>query len=182
MMNHGKMMGACLLAAMFASAAARAEDDAGFYIGAGIGQASQEAGEFEGDDTSFKVFGGWSFNKYLAVEGGYIDGGSQSDDLGSIHAEVSSDGFFVAALAKLPLADGVVNPYVKLGYTFYDSTTTLSAGSQSISESSGDEDLLFGGGCEFKLGENFRLRAEFEKVNVPDASFEIYSIAGTWQF
>jgi OmpA-OmpF porin, OOP family len=181
-MNHGKWMGACLLAAMFASAVAHAEDDAGFYIGAGIGQASQEAGAFDGNDTSFKLFGGWSLNEYLAFEGGYIDGGVQSDDLDLIHAEVSSDGFFVAALARLPLADGVVNPYVKLGYAVYDSTTTLSTGSQSISESSGDEDLLFGGGCEFKLGEKFRLRAEFEKINVPDASFEIYSIAGIWRF
>jgi len=181
-MNHGKMMGACLMAAMFVSVAARAEDDSAFYIGAGVGQASQESGEFEGNDTSFKLFGGWSFNKFFAVEGGYIDGGNQSDDLGSIHAEVSSDGFFVAGLAKLPLAGGAVSPYVKLGYTFYDAKTTLSSGNQSISESESDEDLLFGGGCEFKLGENFRLRAEFEKVNVPDAAFEIYSLAGTWQF
>jgi len=181
-MNHGKMMGACLLAAMFASAAARAEDDAGYYIGAGVGQASQEAGEFEGDDTSFKLFAGWSFNKYFAVEGGYIDGGDQSDDLGSIHAVVGSDGFFVAGLARLPLAGGIVSPYAKLGYTFYSAKTTLSSGGQSISESESDEDLLFGGGLEFKLGDNFRLRTEFEKVNVPDASFEIYSIAGTWQF
>ncbi len=181
-MNHGKMMGACLLAAMFASAAARAEDDAGYYIGAGVGQASQEAGEFEGDDTSFKLFAGWSFNKYFAIEGGYIDGGDQSDNLGPIHAEVGSDGFFVAGLARLPLAGGIVSPYAKLGYAFYSAKTTLSSGGQSISESESDEDLLFGGGLEFKLGENFRLRAEFEKVNVPDASFEIYSIAGTWQF
>ena len=41
---------------------------------------------------------------------------------------------------------------------------------------------VFGAGLEFSFGNNFRLRAEFEKVDVPDAAFEIYSIAGTWRF
>jgi OOP family OmpA-OmpF porin len=181
-MNHGKMMGACLLAAMCACAAARADDDSGFYLGAGFGQATQEQGYFKGDDASFKFFGGWSFNKYFAFEGGYIDGGTESDELGSLDVDVSSSGVYVAALAKLPLAHDVVAPYVKLGYAWYDSTTRIASGAQGISQSISDDDLIFAGGCEFKLAENFRLRAEFEKVNVPDASFEIVSVGATWKF
>ena len=181
-MNHAKMMGACLMAAMFVSVAARADDESGFYLGAGFGQAKQESGEFEGEDASFKFFGGWSINEYLAIEGGYIQGGTQTDEIGSIDAEVSSEGVFVAGLAKLPLGGGRFAPYVKLGYAFYDSTTRVSSGSLGISESSGDQDLIFGGGCEFKLADNFRVRAEFEKVNVPDASFEIVSVGATWKF
>ena len=99
-MNHGKMMGACLMAAMFVSVAARADEDSGFYLGAGFGQAKQESGEFDGADASFKFFGGWLINKYLAIEGGYIEGGTQTDQLGSIDAEISSDGVFVAGLRE----------------------------------------------------------------------------------
>jgi hypothetical protein len=49
-------------------------------------------------------------------------------------------------------------------------------------ESTSDEKLLFGGGIEFRIGESVRLRAEYEKVDVPYADFEIYSAVFTYQF
>ena len=159
---------------------ARAEDT-GFYFGAGVGQASQEFTGFEADDTAFRLFGGWSFNQYFAVEGGYIDGGTQSDSLGLLDVDISSDGFFFEGLAKLPLGKYVA-PYAKFGYVFHDSTTKVSSPGGSFSESESDSDFIYGGGLEFKLGENFRLRAEYEEVNLPDSAFDIYTLAATWHF
>jgi OmpA-OmpF porin, OOP family len=179
-MHFRKFMGACVLAGVLLPAAAEAEDP-GFYVGASIGQASQEFSGFDANDTAFKLFGGWSFNKYLAVEGGYIDGGTQSDTISQLDVDISSDGFFVEGLAKWPLGKYVA-PYAKLGYVFYDSTTKLSINNQSASESESDSDFIYGGGLEFKLGENFRLRAEYEEVNLPESAFDIFSLAATWQF
>jgi OOP family OmpA-OmpF porin len=179
-MRFRKIVGACVLAAAMTHGVARA-DDTGFYVGAGFGQASQEFTGFEADDTAFKLFGGWSFNKYFAIEGGYIDGGTQSDSLGLLDADISSDGFFVEGLAKLPLGKYVA-PYAKFGYVFYDSTTRVSSPGGSFSESESDADFIYGGGLEFKLGENFRLRAEYEEVNLPDSAFDIYTLAATWHF
>jgi len=179
-MNHGKLIAACVLAALGATGTARA-DDSGFYLGAGIGEASQSAEGFDGSDTTFRVFGGYSFNPYLAVEGGYVDGGEQTDTQGPVRIAVKSDGFFVAGLAKLPLGKYVA-PYLKVGFVTYDSTATVSSGNVSISDSESESDLLYGVGFEFKLGDHFRLRAEYEKIDVSDADFDIISLAAAYKF
>ena len=176
---NSRMMAACVVAGLM-TCAARAEDS-GFYVGGSLGQSRQKSSEFEGNDTAYKLFGGWSFNKYLAVEGGYVDGGTQSDSLGLLDVDISSDGFFVQGIGKWPLGRFVA-PYAKFGYVFYDATTRLSSGGQSISERESDADFIYGGGLEFKLGDNFRLRAEYEEVNLPDSAFDIFSLAATWQF
>jgi OmpA-OmpF porin, OOP family len=179
-MNHVRIVGAGLLAALLAAGEARA-DESGFYLGASAGEARQKSGDFEGTDNSFKVFGGYSFNEYLAAEAGYVDGGRQVDHAGPLRLAVDSSGLFVAGLAKLPIGRYVA-PYVKVGYVFYDSTATVSSGAQTLYESRSDEDLLYGIGCEFKLGENFRLRVEYERVDVSDADFDIFSITAAFQF
>lgn len=175
-----KIMGACVVTGLMICGAVRAEDQ-GFYAGGSLGQARQKFTGFEGDDTSFKLFGGWSFNEYLAVEGGYVDGGTQSDQIGVLDVDISSDGFFVQGIGKWPLGRFVA-PYAKFGYVFYDSTTRVSVGGPTFSESESDADFIYGGGLEFKLGDNFRLRAEYEEVNLPDSAFDIFSLAATWQF
>lgn len=174
------MMQVCVVTGLVASGAASAEDP-GFYIGASFGQASQESGEFEDSSEAFKLFGGWSFNEYLAVEGGYVDAGTQSDTIGQLGVDVSSDGFFVEGLAKLPVGKYFA-PYAKVGYVFYDSTQKLTLGSMSESESESDSDFIYGGGFELKFSDNFRLRAEYEEVNLPDSAFDIISLAATRQF
>jgi OOP family OmpA-OmpF porin len=181
-MRFKKIMCGCALAGIMASQLAQA-DDSGFYVGATVGQARQEFGEFADQSGTFRLFGGWSFNQYFGIEGGYVDGGNLSDRLGEgdIDLDIRSDGFFVEGLAKWPVST-VAAPYVKLGYVFYDSTTTLSIGNQSLSDSESDSDLIFGGGVEFKIGSGFRLRIEYEKINLPDSAFDIMSIGGSWQF
>jgi OmpA-OmpF porin, OOP family len=175
-----KIAGVCCLMGLLVCGTARAEDS-GFYIGAGFGEASQDFAEFDASDESFRLFGGWSFNKYFAVEGGYVDAGTQSDTIDQIQVDISSDGFFVEGLAKLPIGD-LFAPYVKLGYVFYDSTQKLSLGELSVSESESDADFIYGIGFEIKATDKFRFRAEYEEVNLPDSAFDIISVAATWHF
>ena len=68
--------------ALLGAASVHAESQPGFYVGAGIGQATLEADDvgFDADDTAFKVFGGYSFNDYFAVELTYFDGGAPSEE------------------------------------------------------------------------------------------------------
>jgi OmpA-OmpF porin, OOP family len=179
-MQFRKIVGTCTLAAVMVGSAAWA-DDTGFYLGAGVGDSRQEAGAFRGNDNAFKLFGGWSINKYFAVEGGFIDAGTRSDTIGPVDIDISSDGFFVEGLARWPIGN-VIAPYAKLGYVFYDSTLRNSIGSQSFSTSESGSDLLYGAGLEFKTSTNFRLRVEFEEVNLPDIHLETYTLAALWQF
>jgi opacity protein-like surface antigen len=178
-MSNGNFTATCVIALLM-STAARA-DDSGPYVGASMGKATQSSIGFDGEDISFRLLGGYSFNKFIAIEAGYVDGGEQKDRRGPLKLSVKSDGFFGTVLARWPLGD-VVAPYAKAGFVAYDSTSTVSNGTISVSESESDGDLLYGGGLEFKFGEHVRLRTDYEKVRVPDAAFDIYSVVFAYVF
>ena len=178
-MNHRKLLGT-VVAGMLMSTAAHAEDS-GFYLGLSLGEATQSADGFEGGDLSFKWLAGYSFNRFLAAEAGFVDGGTQKDSIDGIDVKLSSNGTFIAALARLPIGE-VFAPYAKVGYVVYDARTTLTSGGITVTESEGGEDLLYGAGLEFRMGDHFRLRAEYEVVDVRDVDFDIVSIVATYQF
>lgn len=177
-MKHFKIAGACLALLMGAEASA---DDAGFYAGIGAGVAHEGFTGYRANDIAFKALFGYSANKYFAVEAAYADAGTLEDDVNGLDVAISSNGFIAAVLGKWPVTD-VFSPYLKVGYAFYDSTTKVSNGVNSFSESFSEDDLMFGGGVELKLGDNFRLRAEMEKIKVPDADFRIYSLVAAYHF
>ncbi len=179
-MKYSRIAGMCLLAATLAGIA-RADDEAGFYLGGGFGEARQKSGAFEGDDTSFRVFGGYSFNRYFSAEAGYIDGGTIASPVGAYRVAIESAGLYATGIGKLPVGPYLV-PFVKVGYVYHESTQTVAFGQLRQSDSESDSDFIFGGGFEFKIGENFRLRAEYDKVNVPDASFDIISLNAAYRF
>jgi OmpA-OmpF porin, OOP family len=179
-MNHARKCVVASLLVASSSGVARA-DDTGVYFGAGLGEAKQSATGFEGSGGTFTVFGGYSFNAYVAAEAGYIDGGKQTDHRNGLDLAVSSDGFVAAGIVKLPLGRFVA-PYAKVGYVFYDSRTRISAGSQSLTSTESDENPLYGLGCEFKIGEHARIRVEYDQVDVDDADFDITSLNFAWRF
>ena len=156
-------------------------DENGFYIGLGAGIAHEGFTGFRGDDTAFKLLAGYSFNRYLSAEVEYVDGGTQKDDVEGLDVAISSDGVIAALLAKWPITPAFA-PYLKAGIASYDTTAKVTGGESQFSVSSSDEDMVIGGGLEFTLGERFRLRAELEKINVPDADFRIYTLVATYSF
>lgn len=179
-MKYSKIAAVCVLASTFAGIA-HADDDAGFYLGGGVGQAREKSGPFEGNDTSYRVFGGYSFNRYFSAEAGYIDGGTTSSDVGAYRVTIESAGLYATGIAKLPIGKYFA-PFGKFGYVFHESTQNVTLGTLRESDSENDSDFIFGGGFEFKLGENFRLRAEYDKVNLPDAAFDIFSLNAAFKF
>ncbi len=180
-MKLSTIAGACLLATMFADVG-HADDDTGFYLGGGFGQAREEFLVFNGDDPMYRLFGGYSFNRFIAAEAGYIDNGKVGDTYNGIHQSLEMQGFYATGLAKWPIGKSFA-PFAKLGVIFHDDIRKVSIGTQVLStHSSSDADFIFGGGLEFKLGDNFRLRAEYEKVNMPDTAFDIVSFSAAYQF
>jgi OmpA-OmpF porin, OOP family len=175
-----KIAAACLLVA--SANLAHADDDRGFYAGAGIGRARQDYFVFNGDDTAYRLFGGYSFNRYFAVEAGYLENGKIGDQFGANYLIIETSGFYASGLAKLPIGDYIV-PFAKIGGYIHDDDATLVNGAQVLAtDTYSDTDFIFGGGLEFNLGSNFRMRAEYEKVNLPDSAFDIVSLSATYKF
>jgi OOP family OmpA-OmpF porin len=173
-----------VLAGMFASASALADVQPGFYAGAGVGKASIEVDDtdFDADDTAFKVFGGYNFNRNFAVELAYIDGGKPDQRFGPGSVDVSIDGLNLSAVGRVPVND-VFSLFGKIGFASYDGEVNGRIGNTVVvSDDGSDEDLSYGVGASFNIGTSFEVRGEYEAIDVSDGSFTLLSVSGVYKF
>lgn len=180
-MKRSHVLSALAVMGLTANVSAHADDDTGFYLGAGIGEVTDKAGDFESDGVGVRFFGGYAFSKYFATEAEFLYAGVLRDTIDDVELEVESDGFIFAALGQLPLGQAF-SLFAKLGYTFYDEKVSAKQGNLSASEKNSDADLVYGAGARLDLGRTFQLRAEYEVVDVPDADFNMLSINAGFRF
>ncbi len=164
---------------------ATADEGRGLYLGAGVGQFGLEIDDleevttdtFDSDDTAFKVFGGWRFNPYIALELDYVDLGAPDDTLEDIRFDVDITAFAPYVIGTLPL--GIFEIFAKIGYVFYD--VEVSALDQSLDDS--DEDLAYGAGVGVVLFEHLNARLEYEIIDISDVEdASAFWLTGAWRF
>lgn len=161
--------------------------DNGFYLGLSAGQAeiaSEAYGDFEleGDDIGYKVFAGYRFLTFLAVEGSYVDFGAPEDELESANAryELELTGFDLYAMGLLPL--GIADIFVKAGMVDWDADLTTDIAGVPGSASDSGTDPAYGLGFQLRFG-SFTARAEVEYFDVESANhLYMYSIGGAFTF
>lgn len=175
------LLGALAMVGMLATVRAQADEQDEFYVGMGVGEVTNEVGEFDADGVAVKFFAGYAFNQYFAAEAAYIYAGTLSDTVDDIDIEVKPRGTVIAALGKLPVNDAF-SVFAKLGYTFYDEKATGRRGNITASEKSSGDDLLYGVGADLQLGRMFQLRAEYEVVDVANADFNLLSASAVFRF
>jgi OOP family OmpA-OmpF porin len=182
MYKHRARIGVLLLAVLASAGTQAADDGKGGYVGIGAGEAKTEIDEFiDENDTAYKIFGGWSFNRYIAAEVGYFDGGNPTSTVGTQRLQVDADGFYAAAIGSLPLGDRF-SLFARLGYAFYEATASLQAPGIALSESDEDEDLLYGIGATAQFTDAFGVRLELESIDVSDAAFEMFTLSAIYRF
>jgi hypothetical protein len=173
-----------MIAAVFlasASTTAFAADN-GFYIGAAVGQGGVKAddvdlGDFDGDDTGFKVIAGFRPLEWLAIEANYVDLGTASDNIAGVNVDVDTTGIDVFGVLFLPLP--VVDLFAKVGVISWDQDASVS-GLTSISDDG--TDLAYGIGAGLGFG-NFGVRAEYERFEIEDTdTVDMISLGVTWTF
>lgn len=169
---------ALLLGTLLASGAGSAvAGENGFYIGGNIGSSfvededdidvGDEVEEFDLDDDDFgwKAYAGFQFIPWLAVEGGYVDFGEVEEATTNIDLTSQLDGWDAFVVGKIPLA--FVDVFGKVGVISYDLDVDLDAGGIDESFSSSGEDIAYGVGAAFNLG-NLAIRAEAERFDISD--------------
>jgi len=177
-----------VLGALLASPAAYAKE--GWYIGAGIGQATVEEEDrtvtprldFDDDDTAFKVYAGYKFSDYFAFEGQYFDNGEATDNLtNGDRVEVTADGFGAYALGILPATERF-DLFGKIGVAWWDGEIKNKTTGFKYADESG-YDLGFGFGASFDVTDRFVIRAEFEAID-SDKIDEVYTWMASvqWNF
>jgi OOP family OmpA-OmpF porin len=124
-------------------------------------------------DTGWKIYGGYQFAPYFAVEGGWADLGKfmatrnvTAPAAGSVSAEVEASGLFVDAVGVLPLQRFML--FGKLGAMYTNTETTRSTtGAVALfgPASSDDSELEFkmGLGASYSFTKALSIRAEWER-------------------
>lgn len=183
MYKHCASMGVLVFAALASAASQAADGDGnGGYVGVGAGQAKTEIdGLIDDNATAFKIFGGWTFNRYIAAEAGYFDGGDAGRTAGAQRLEVEANGFYAAVLGSLPLGERF-SLFARSGYAYYEVTASLQAPGVDLSESDENGSLLYGAGASAQLTDSLGLRLEFEALDVSDAAFEMLTLSATYRF
>jgi outer membrane immunogenic protein len=166
-------LGAALIVAPITFAQA---GDSGFYLGGSVGSATIEAfvddGQvpdvppFDEDDFAWKAILGYNFGITpvfdLGIEGGYVNLGSPSGDVGGVPVALEATGLNLFGVIGFDI--GPVGVFGKAGYISWDVEGVIDGVADSIDGS----DLGYGLGLRFNLG-SLEIRGEYELYDIEDA-------------
>lgn len=179
-----------LLAVLFAASvpvAALAEPVSGFYAGARVGNGNMDDQFF--DDESDITFGGlvgYQFNPYLGVEAWYSDLGEfdgridrGGDPTILFTAEPSS--FGIAGVFNLPIGEQF-NLYSLIGWHRWDFFDDRGPDLDETRGYDGDTDPTYGLGGRFDFGENWAVRAQFQRYEFGSIELDEFSVGAQYTF
>ena len=177
-----------MLGALAATPALADDNDNGFYLGAGVGRfdvkiddvedITDTVGSFDANDTTFKAFAGWRFNKYLGVELDYMDLGNPEDKIDDRRVNADINGVAPYLVGTLPV--GPVEFFAKAGYLFYD--VQVDVDDATVSDDS-HEDFVYGGGIGLTLFEHLNARLEYEVIDINDVDdSNALWVTAAWRF
>jgi opacity protein-like surface antigen len=157
--------------------------EAGTYVGISFGNATIAVDEFnfEESDTGYKVYVGYTFNPYAAIELSYGTSGTPTLETPTGSAEVSATPVVASAIVSIPF-QRMFAGFAKIGFSFYDSDTTTRQGIQTTSATDSSINLAYGIGASWAFLERYEVRIEYEKIVVDDGGFSMMSIGGVYRF
>ena len=145
---------------------------AGAYVGASVGQSdtsiSNLPAEVDGTDTSWKIMGGYTFMKFVGVEGSYRNLGGIDETIGTTSFATEAKSLDVFGVGILPV--GPVDLFAKLGYSRieYDASLNDPILTEPATLSGNDNEVAYGAGIAFRIGSKFALRLEYEAFNTEE--------------
>jgi len=137
-----------------------------FYVGTSIGGSRVDAcsglpggTSCDNKDVSWRVFGGYQFNRHFAVEIGYVDAGAIKITGLGVGGKVASTGYDAVALGILPL-DESMSVFVKGGAYSSSSELTSTVGVSADESQTGP---LIGFGAQFDIDKVTGVRMEWNR-------------------
>lgn len=168
-----------------------------WYVGLGYGLTSYDTGisnttgtaNLDEDDSGFKLFGGYNFNKNVAIELAYTDLGEASLSgnpgdtfvLDGILWTFISSGSLKIESSLLSLAgvfthhfNNAFSLYGRLGLASWEADLTANvSGGPAQSASEDGTDLFFGVGAGWNFAPTWALKAEYELYSFDDAEVDV---------
>ena len=198
--GFGITMGTALLCGGLLTTASQAQE-AGVYIGGAFGQAEHndacEGANISCDekDTAWKIFGGYQFNRYVAVELGYADLGQSkaSGTVGSVtvNATFNVTAWELVGVGSFPVMDRL-SVLGKAGFYRGEvesrGTGTIGAITVPVNLDESNTDITFGIGVRYDFSRNAGVRAEWQRYKkvggeeTGESDVSLLSVAGIWRF
>ncbi len=188
-------------------------DDASWYAGANAGQSrariddarisasllgSGFASSTIADDdrsTGFKLFGGYQFNRNLALEGGYFDLGrfgfnATTVPAGTLDGRIQLRGLNLDLVGRLPVSDRF-SVFGRVGINYAEARDSFSGtGAVRVLDPNPrkhDANIKFGAGLQYDFTEALGVRAEVERYRINDAvgnkgDVDLFSVGLVYRF
>lgn len=128
-------------------------------LGANVGSARINEGDFEGSDTGYKLHVGTSFREIFGGEVGYVDFGKYGVE------GTGASAWAPALLVGVPV--GPVNLFAKGGVAFAEREGT------SAREEYKNEDPFYGVGLRIGMDRGLGFRAEYERYQFDNADLDM---------
>ncbi|OLO04191.1 MULTISPECIES: outer membrane beta-barrel protein [Salinicola] len=182
---------------VLAAPAAQAANADGLYLGIGGGYgevqgSDSDIGKFAGaggetyrvdnDDSVYKAFVGYEYNRYFATEAFYTDLGEANLIRGGNVVDLKSKAYGLSLVGKLPVGAGF-ELFAKAGMARWetDASGNLGATSGDLDDNDGI-DPVYGGGVQFHY-QHLLLRTEYERYDFDsDYQIDTYTASVGWQF
>lgn len=170
-------------------------NDAGWYGGINIGQTMAEIDHDrirsgllssgftttsitdDERDTGFKLFGGYQFNKYFALESGYFDLGkfeftATTLPAGTLRGNIKVKGLNFDAVGTFPFNERF-SVFGRVGLSYAEAKDSFSGTglvtAQNSSPSKSDTNYKVGLGLQYHFTKSLGMRAEAERYRINDA-------------
>lgn len=149
----------------------------GWYAGLGIGQSNYSdvdgIGSANKRAEAWKVYAGYQFNKYLALEGGYVNLNDLSGRDGSISNEIQTDAWALGAVLTYPVTEKI-SVMGKVGTAYLQGTRdTKNGGALTVRTEEDSYDPVYGVGLKYALFENMDLRAEWDRYDRDNMNIDL---------
>jgi opacity protein-like surface antigen len=158
---------ATFLGAFFSIAAYPQEG--GAYLGAALGQSKftkwcdPTLATCDDQDSAWKLFGGYRFNRYIAVEGSYVDWGEVTAATASASVAADQHSYGIAAVGSLQVAPQL-SVFGKLGILRTEQQTARITPAPLTLQRK-ETELHYGLGVKYSVAKNWGLRAEWENTD-----------------
>lgn len=140
----------------------------GWYAGLGIGQSryrSYPATSENGRTEGWKVYGGYQFNKYLALEGGYVNLNDVQGVTGTVRTDIATEAWMFGPVLSYPLTNKL-SLMARVGAAYMQGDTRTKNGSALTVRSSDDGyEPFYGVGARYAVFDNLGVRAEWERYD-----------------
>lgn len=177
---------AVLAAAVVSAGPVHADEPRGFYVGAAVGANWQRADldviTLKGNDTAFKLFGGYRFDQYWALEAAYADLGDAQFSESGVEVENDVEVYGGWLVATLPIDDRF-SLFGKVGAAWFDSVVKVRAfGTPLGSDREKGTELAGGAGIFFRPAERVTLRVEYEYSKAEDVRVHVGTLGVSYTF